>query len=86
MLVGTPLPVILSVFVALGPGLWIRRALVRAQEGQLTVCGVAAPNWARRVGFSVATNEKAPQAKSLWGLIVTSHWMWGCWSADTTLA
>jgi len=59
---------------------------VRILEGQLTVCGVAAPNWARRAGFSVATNEKAPQAKSLWGLIVTSHWMWGCWSADTTLA
>src|SRR5438094_4319514 len=28
MLVGTPLPVILSVFVALGPALWIRRVLV----------------------------------------------------------
>src|SRR2546425_7521974 len=27
MLVGTPLPVILSVFVALGPALWIRKAL-----------------------------------------------------------
>src|SRR5205807_7286099 len=35
MLVGTPLPVILSVFVALGPALWIRRVLVRSQEGQL---------------------------------------------------
>src|SRR3989442_2710914 len=35
MLVGTPLPVILSVFRALGPALWIRRVLVRAQEGQL---------------------------------------------------
>src|SRR3989441_13292841 len=28
MLVGTPLPVNLSVFVALGPALWIRRVLV----------------------------------------------------------
>src|SRR2546422_5531992 len=35
MLVGTPRPVILSVFRALGPPLWIRRVLVRAQEGQL---------------------------------------------------
>src|SRR3989441_9715559 len=35
MLVGTPLPVNLSVFVALGPALWIRRVLVRSQEGQL---------------------------------------------------
>src|SRR2546426_5544643 len=34
MLVGTPLPVILSVFRALGPTLWIRRVLVRSQEGQ----------------------------------------------------
>src|SRR5207249_12097851 len=33
MLVGTPLPVNLSVFVALGPALWIRRVLVRAGEG-----------------------------------------------------
>jgi DNA-binding transcriptional ArsR family regulator len=40
MLVGTPLPVILSVFRALGPPLWIRRVLVRAQEGQLEArCG-----------------------------------------------
>src|SRR6266571_1329366 len=37
MLVGTPLPVNLSVFGARGPALWIRRVLVRAQEGQLTV-------------------------------------------------
>src|SRR5207245_779962 len=35
MLVGTPLPVKLSVCVALGPALWIRRVLVRSQEGQL---------------------------------------------------
>ena len=35
MLVGTPFPVNLSVFVALGPALWIRRVLVRSQEGQL---------------------------------------------------
>ena len=35
MLVGTPPPVILSVFRGLGPALWIRRVLVRAQEGQL---------------------------------------------------
>jgi hypothetical protein len=34
MLVGTPLPVKLSAFVALGPALWIRRVLVRSQEGQ----------------------------------------------------
>src|SRR5436309_16142972 len=34
MLVGTPGPVILSVFRALGPALWIRRVLVRFQEGQ----------------------------------------------------
>jgi len=33
MLVGTPLPVNLSVFVALGPALWIGRALVRSQRG-----------------------------------------------------
>src|SRR5436853_1674465 len=35
MLVGTPRPVNLSVFNALGPALWIRRVLVRSQEGQL---------------------------------------------------
>jgi len=35
MLVGTPFPVNLSVYVALGPALWIRRVLVRSQEGQL---------------------------------------------------
>ena len=35
MLVGTPFPVNLSLFVALGPALWIRRVLVRSQEGQL---------------------------------------------------
>jgi len=35
MLVGTPLPVNLSVVDALGPALWIRRVLVRSQEGQL---------------------------------------------------
>src|SRR5260370_35908357 len=35
MLVGTPLPVKLSVFRVLGPPLWIRRVLVRAQEAQL---------------------------------------------------
>jgi hypothetical protein len=34
MLVGTPLPAKLSVFFALGPALWIRRVLVRSQEGQ----------------------------------------------------
>ena len=35
MLVGTPFPVNLSVFVALEPALWIGRVLVRSQEGQL---------------------------------------------------
>ncbi len=35
MLVGTPHPVKLSVLVALGRTLWIRRVLVRSEEGQL---------------------------------------------------
>ena len=35
MLVGTPFPVNLSAFEALGRKLWIRRVLVRSQEGQL---------------------------------------------------
>src|SRR5205809_2664476 len=46
---------------------------VRILVAQRTVCGAAASNWARLAGFSVATNEKAPQAKSLLDLIVTSH-------------
>jgi len=32
MLVGTPLPVNLSVFVALGPALWIARALLTMER------------------------------------------------------
>ncbi len=34
MLVGTPFPVKLSTFGALGREFWIRRVLVRSQEGQ----------------------------------------------------
>jgi len=51
MLVGTPFPVNLSVLVALGPALWIRRVLVRAQEGQLRSGGW--PRWSPAAFASV---------------------------------
>src|SRR5438552_10346283 len=41
---------------------------VRILEGQLTVCGVAAPNWARRAGFSCSDERKSPTGEVPVGL------------------
>jgi hypothetical protein len=48
MLVGTPRPVILSVFQALGPALWIRKTRFESWRGQLTVLALGrTPLWPR---------------------------------------